>query len=380
MTPATGPAGPMAAPVYLVDQYGNISPGSDISMAAGAVALGAYLAGSLADGAITTFGAEADAAAAADNSTATYMALFKRLLAKVPVIGPQAKAASTSITFATDIPTLVASQAAAQSVSGTLQSAQNGSANGSTLNVLGMSAATWTVNMAGFTGTVNFEGTEDGTNYTALSATQLGTSTIGSTTTGSVTTAITVFECSVGGLQLIRARTSSVSAGTVTVTAHAVPVNFAPRTINVANTNTNGQATMANSAPVAIASDQTTLPVKRASVAVYSLASTAKTTTPDNSGDQSVSAYTEIGIDINTTAQTGTNPTVQFFWERKGADGIYYVLWQSAVLTAATNTLSTSVGAGMAYNQSLGITGRLRWVFGGSNTPGFTMSINIYGK
>ena len=137
-----------------------------------------------------------------------------------------------------------------------------------------------------------------------------------------------------------------------------------------------------NAGTMTAVSDTRLLPstASRSAVAVYTLASTAKTTTPDNSGDLAVGAYTEIGIDINTTAQTGTNPTVQYFWERKGADGIYYVLWQTAVLSSATNTISTSVGAGMAYNQSLGLTGRLRWVFGGTATPGFTMSINIYGK
>ena len=119
--------------------------------------------------------------------------------------------------------------------------------------------------------------------------------------------------------------------------------------------------------------------VSRSAVAVYSLASTATTSSSD-SGDLIVGPYTEIGIDINTTAQTGTNPTIQFFWKRKGADGIYYALWQSAVLTAATNTISTSIGAGMAYNQSLGSTGKLTWTIGGTSTPGFTFSANIYGK
>lgn len=119
--------------------------------------------------------------------------------------------------------------------------------------------------------------------------------------------------------------------------------------------------------------------VKRSTIAVYSLASTA-TTTSSNSGDLAVGPYTEISIDINTTAQTGTNPTIQFFYKRKAADGLYYTLWQSAVLTAATNTLSTSIGAGMAYNQSLGATGQLTWTIGGTATPGFTFSANISGK
>jgi hypothetical protein len=253
------------------------------------------------------------------------------------------------------------SQVAAQSVNGTLQSAQSGNAVGTPLTVLGMSSAVLTVNMTGFTGTVNFEGQEDGTNFSSLSVTQLGTSTIGLTTVGSTTTAIRIFECAVGGLQQIQARTSGVSAGTVTVTAHAVPVTFGPRTINA--NQVNGPYT-----------------VSRSTVAAYSLASTVTTGSTQNSGDIAVGPYTEISIDITTTAQAGTAPTIQYFYERKAADGIYYVLWQSAVLTAAANTISTSIGTGQAYNQSLGVTGRLRWVVGGSATPTFTHSANIQGK
>ena len=118
----------------------------------------------------------------------------------------------------------------------------------------------------------------------------------------------------------------------------------------------------------------------RSCVAVYTLASTTTSGSTQNSGDLTVGAYTEIAIDINTTAQAGTNPTIQYIYERKGADGIYYPLWQSSVLTSATNTVSTSIGVGMAYNQSLALTGRLRWVVGGSATPTFTHSLNLYGK
>ncbi len=114
--------------------------------------------------------------------------------------------------------------------------------------------------------------------------------------------------------------------------------------------------------------------------AIYLLASIATSGATQNSGDLPIGLFSELSIDITTTAQSGTNPTIQYFWERKGADGIYYVLWQSAILTTATNTLSTSIGAGMAYNQSIGLTGRLRWVVGGTATPTFTHSLNIYGK
>lgn len=92
-----------------------------------------------------------------------------------------------------------------------------------------------------------------------------------------------------------------------------------------------------------------------------------------NSGPFTTGDLKEIAIDITTTLVT-TN--LQFFYERLGADGIYYPLWQSALLTTSANTLSTSIGAGLAYNQSLGMAGRFRWVATGnaSFTP------NIYGK
>ena len=116
------------------------------------------------------------------------------------------------------------------------------------------------------------------------------------------------------------------------------------------------------------------------SAILYSLPSTTTTGSTQNSGDLNLSNLDSkiVGIDINTTAQSGTNPTIQYFWERKGADGIYYVLWQSSVLTAATNTLSTSIGPGMAYNQMIGTVGRLRWVIGGTATPTFTHTLNVY--
>ena len=118
-----------------------------------------------------------------------------------------------------------------------------------------------------------------------------------------------------------------------------------------------------------------------ASMFTSALFVTAQTTVGSgNSGDLDVSRLREIAIDLTTTAQAGTNPTIQFFWERKGADGNYYVLWQSEVFTAASNIKSTSIGPGLAYNQSLGATGRLRWVVGGTATPTWTFTPNVQGK
>jgi hypothetical protein len=115
-------------------------------------------------------------------------------------------------------------------------------------------------------------------------------------------------------------------------------------------------------------------------VAIYSLPSTQTTGSTGNSGDLGTGVFKELCIDLTTTAQSGTSPTIQFFYDRKCADGIYYPIWQSSVLTAASNTLSVTIGRGMSYNESLGAVGRLRWVVGGSSTPTYTFSANIQAK
>jgi len=122
--------------------------------------------------------------------------------------------------------TTLVSQKAATSTSATLQAAAIATGNGTTISTDGMSAVVFTVSGT-YVGTITFEGTEDGTNYTSISATQLGTTIISSTTTS-----VGVFEASVAGLLNVRARLTWTSGTSVTVTAHAVPVNFATRTIN----------------------------------------------------------------------------------------------------------------------------------------------------
>lgn len=161
------------------------------------------------DGNNLALGAKADAAASTDTGTFSLLALFKRLLSKIPALGQATKSASLPVTLATD--------QGAGSVSGTLQTAQTGNANGTPLAVLGMAACVFTVTVSGFTGTVNFEGTEDGTNWSALLVVASG-----STTTSTTATGAGQFVGSCAGLQQVRARTSGVSAGSVTVTAHAV--------------------------------------------------------------------------------------------------------------------------------------------------------------
>jgi hypothetical protein len=137
----------------------------------------------------------------------------------------------------------------------------------------------------------------------------------------------------------------------------------------------------ANGNPIGTTNPQAVTGVGIASaVVLYGLASTLESAN-GTSPDLPVGAYTTIGIDINMTGSSGTSPTVQFFWDRKGVDGVYYPIYQSAVFSAPTSQqLSTSIGVGMTYALSLGLTGRLRWVIGGSGGPSVTFSANVYGK
>src|SRR5271165_3331889 len=69
-------------------------------------------------------------------------------------------------------------------VSGTLQSGATASGNGTVLAVQGLSAALVTVNCSvACTGgtTINFEISQDGTNFVAVNGQQLGTNTIATT-------------------------------------------------------------------------------------------------------------------------------------------------------------------------------------------------------
>jgi hypothetical protein len=99
------------------------------------------------------------------------------------------------------------------------------------------------------------------------------------------------------------------------------------------------------------------------------------------SGPLTVGNYAEIAVDINGTSKQGTSPTIQFFIDRLGVDGIYYPLWQSSTQSTTPFTgCSTSIGAGLAISQSFGGTVQFRWSIGGSSTPGFIYSVSLIGK
>lgn len=119
----------------------------------------------------------------------------------------------------------------------TLQSSATANGNGTALSTNGMSVAGLTVNCASCSGgtIVNFEASEDGTNYSAVWALQQGTNTLALTTTAS---GLTYWTVPVTGTQLLRARISAYSAGTVTVTGRSVPMAgvFAVTNANIIGT------------------------------------------------------------------------------------------------------------------------------------------------
>ena len=110
---------------------------------------------------------------------------------------------------------------------------------------------------------------------------------------------------------------------------------------------------------------------------VLNQASAAQTAN-GNTANLSVSQYHELAVGVNITAVTGTSPSMTLNVDTLGADGIWYTIYTSSAQTAA-GAVVTSIGAGLATNQSFGQTIRLRWTITGT-TPSFTFSASILGK
>jgi hypothetical protein len=103
-------------------------------------------------------------------------------------------------------------------------------------------------------------------------------------------------------------------------------------------------------------------------------------TTSGNSGPLSVGNFAELALDINITVKQGTSPTIQFFVDRLGVDGVNYNVWSSSSISTTPTTVSQSIGAGLTLASSFGGTIQFRWVIGGSATPGWFYSVSLIGK
>lgn len=224
-------------------------------------------------------------------------------------VAPQASTVATS-SDGTKYAASLVQQVASSSANGTLQNAAAANGNGTALALLGNASVIFTVNMSGFTGTVNFEVTEDNTNWDPLQTQQEGTNLITTYVTGSTTTAIHLYEGSTAGLQSVRARISGYSAGTVTVTAHAIPVSDAPRVVNAVVV-AQPTATTASAAVAANTSNSATL----SAVAAQTNYITGFTVTTQGGTGAAAGAVTVTGVKGGTlTFEVGaaaSNP-VQF--------------------------------------------------------------------
>lgn len=116
---------------------------------------------------------------------------------------------------------------------------------------------------------------------------------------------------------------------------------------------------------------------KRSTEEVYKRAS-ASATEDGDSGELSVGHLSEIAVDIDITAVTGTTPTADFTVQRKGADGVWYTIYSFAQQNAV-GKISRSIGPGCETGASLGDVIKLAWDLGGTS-PDFTFSASIKGK
>jgi hypothetical protein len=99
----------------------------------------------------------------------------------------------------------------------------------------------------------------------------------------------------------------------------------------------------------------------------------------------STAQFSGLAVDVTVSAFTGgTSPSVTFFLDRLGADGVWYRVWTSAALTSAGAT-SVQIGP---YPSGTGIftavltgTARFGWSFGGTVQPtAVTFSASVYGR
>jgi hypothetical protein len=270
-------------------------------------------------------------------------------------VGPATGTANVDISPATlpsmDGSAVVAKIAAGMVTTTTMQSAVVANGNGTTLAVTGLSSAALTVICTTCSGgtTVNFEGTQDGTNYSALNAVQMGTSTLAQSTAAA---GVGIWQMQIAGLTSVRARVSGYSAGTVTVTGQASPAVFPDKVTNLSSNSPGvtpyGQAVMAGSLPVVVASDQTGIPIKGVAGAVP-VPFALNTQYPINSVTTSPTPVTAsaTGTSAATAATLAATASVTNF-----VCG-FTITADATALATGTATLSGTVNGSLSYLQTI---------------------------
>lgn len=113
------------------------------------------------------------------------------------------------------------------------------------------------------------------------------------------------------------------------------------------------------------------------------------------SGSQSfdTTGWTYAAWDMTLTSFTGgTAPTIAFFLERQGADGVWYQIATTSALNSAPQAISCDVSPGLNGSMSGPLTStvqhnvftntaRVRWVFGGTVAPtSVVFSVSVIGR
>src|SRR6185312_5210940 len=100
--------------------------------------------------------------------------------------------------------------------------------------------------------------------------------------------------------------------------------------------------------------------------AIVGLASTTYMAN-NNTPSFNTQGLSELLIDINVTSVRGVTPSMAWFLDRQGADGLWYPCYSPTALTAA-GVISTTLGPGQATNQGFSNRARLRWTVAGTAT------------
>lgn len=112
----------------------------------------------------------------------------------------------------------------------------------------------------------------------------------------------------------------------------------------------------------------------------------AAATDTGDSGAFDTSRVGKACLDVNVATITGgTTPSIQFFVDRQGGDGLWYPVAQTAVLTATGQVsieICDSVADGSdAQHMIFADVARVRWVFAGAvKATSIAFSGSLYGR
>ena len=251
----------------------------------------------------------------------------------------------------------------------TLQSAAVAVGNGTVLTTTGYGTAL--IQITGtFVGTVTFEATEDGTNYTSISAVQVGTSLISTTAT-----VPGIYRLASVGMTNIRARISAYTSGSITALGRTTNAPFGIKVVALAaGANTIGTVIATQAMANATTGD------------TGAKTATGNGATQTNAGNKGVQILIALG------AVSGTTPTAVFkvqgsvdggttFYDIPGATtasltatgNFGIMVYPGAATTAGTTTSGATATASMGLPR----TWRLVWTIGGT-TPSFAITAVQY--